>query len=70
MSPTTLKVPLVAPSNVFGFSRTAMSCTLALPRLVMVMGSPLSATSSISARHLALKAAALIFRVMTAVDPM
>src|SRR5712692_11991463 len=61
MSPTILNVPFVAPISVFGFSRTATICTFALPRLVTVMGWPLSATSSIRARHRALKAVALIF---------
>lgn len=61
MSPTIRKVPFVAPQRLLGFSRTATICTFALPRLVTVMGSPLSATSSINARHRALKAEALIF---------
>src|SRR5205823_5608190 len=64
ISPTILKVPFVAPQSVLGFSRTATICTFALPRLVTVMGWPLSATSSIRARHRALKAAALIFLSM------
>src|SRR5215470_11576786 len=34
MSPKILNVPLVAPKRVFGFSRTAITCTFALPCLV------------------------------------
>jgi len=68
MSPRILNVPLVAPSNVLGFSRTATICTFALPRLVTVMDCPLSATSSIRARHCALKVEALIFLSMAGPD--
>ena len=68
MSPSILNVPLVAPRSVLGLSRTAMICTFALPRLVTVMGWPLSATSSIRARHRALKVEALIFLSMAGPD--
>src|SRR5262249_39402091 len=54
------------PISVLGFSRTATICTFALPRLVTVIGWPVSATSSVRARQRALKAAALVFLSMQA----
>lgn len=62
MSPIYLTDPRIDPKMGFRSSRACVSSATGLPRLVMTTRSPLSATSSIIFKHLALNSEAVMVR--------